>query len=91
MYYYKIEKNGVIDSFESRTTVSSDDSMTEITKDEYDELLDEFNKKLQELSEQIAAEESQIEQSKDERIAALEAENAALLYQVLTGAELTDV
>lgn len=91
MYYYKIEKNGVIDSFESRTTVSSDDSMTEITKDEYDELLDEFNKKLQELSEQISAEESQIEQSKDERIAALEAENAALLYQVLTGEELTDV
>lgn len=91
MYYYKIEKNGVIDSFESRTTVSSDDSMTEITKDEYDELLDEFNKKLQELSEQIAAEGSQIEQSKDERIAALEAENAALLYQVLTGEELTDV
>ncbi len=91
MYYYKIEKNGVIDSFESRTTVSSDDSMTEITKDEYDELLDEFNKKLQELSEQISAEESQIEQSKDERIATLEAENAALLYQVLTGEELTDV
>lgn len=91
MYYYKIEKNGVIDSFESRTTVSSDDSMTEITKDEYDELLDEFNKKLQELSEQIAAEESQIEQSKDERITELEAENAALLYRVLTGEELTDV
>lgn len=87
MYYYKTEKNGVIDSFESRTTVSSDEAMTEITKDEYDELLDKFNKKLQELAERNAAEAASAEQSKDERIAELEAENAELLHQLMAVVE----
>ena len=36
-------------------------------------------------------EQNIVEQSKDEQIAALEQENAALLFQILTGEEYADV
>ena len=94
MYYYKIIENEKLVSLEKRSSPSTDDAMIAITEEEYNETLAELNAQYEAESEAIAA----AEQSKDERIAELEAEkaeleaeNAALLYQVLTGEELADV
>lgn len=94
MYYYKIIENEKLVSLEKRSSPSTDDAMIAITEEEYNETLAELNVQYEAESETIAA----AEQSKDERIAELEAEkaeleaeNAALLYQVLTGEELADV
>ncbi len=87
MFYYKIEENGEVVSVEARSSKSTDTSMAEITEDEYLALSEEIKSQYEDSIQEIIGEE----QSKDERIAELEAENAALLYQVLTGEELTDV
>lgn len=52
---------------------------------------EEYNAAIEKLIKSAESEEIAYEKSKDDRIAELEAENAALLYQVLTGEELTDV
>lgn len=84
MHYYKETENESIVGYFSNTISVNDARFEEITKEEYDNAMEEMKAKA-ELEIELA------EQSKDERIAELEAENAALLYQVLTGEELTDV
>ncbi len=84
MRFYRIEKNGEIVGYSKTNISSTDEGFVEITEVEY-------NSAIEELRAQSEAEAETAEQSKDERIAELEAENAALLYQVLTGEELTDV
>lgn len=82
MKYYKIIVADII-SYEARETGCDG---IEITKDEYDKAITEINAR-------IEAEMAKIEQEeKDnyERIAALEEENAALLYKLLTGEDLED-
>lgn len=84
MKYYKQIKDGEVQAYHALTGSVGWESFVEITEDEY-------HAKISELQKIAEAEQSAAEQSKDERIAELEAENAALLYQVLTGEELTDV
>ena len=84
MRFYRIEKNGEIVGYSKTNISSTDEGFVEITEVEY-------NSAIEELRAQNEAEAETAEQSKDERIAELEAENAALLYQVLTGEELADV
>ena len=91
MRFYRIEKNGEIVGYSKTNISSTDECFVEITEVEY-------NSAIEELRAQNEAEAETAEQSKDERIAELEAEkaeleaeNAALLYQVLTGEELADV
>ncbi len=38
MFFYKIEENGAVVSVEARSSVSTDEKMTEINTDEYERL-----------------------------------------------------
>ena len=94
MRFYRIEKNGEIVGYSKTNISSTDECFVEITEVEYNSAIEELRAQNEAEAEAIAA----AEQSKDERIAELEAENskleaenAALLYQVLTGEELADV
>ena len=51
----------------------------------------EYNKEVSALLALAAEQDAAAEQSKDEQIAALEQENAALLFQILTGEEYANV
>ncbi len=84
MKYYKFTDQNVNITYQSHIAEVIRDEMTEITEEEYFSVLAELQAKAE-------AETESAEQSKDDRIAELEAENAALLYQVLTGEEFTDV
>lgn len=84
MKYYKEIKNGEIVSYQKYRYAVDLTDLVEITEEEYFSVLAEFHAKAE-------AETESAEQSKDDRIAELEAENAALLYQVLTGEVLQDV
>ena len=83
--YYKIINNGEITGY-SETEADKSDCLDYVEIGE-----EEYHTAIRELREKAEAEAAEAEQRKDERIAELEAENAALLYQVLTGEELTDV
>ena len=86
MYYYKrTDANGEV--LECGEALFLSKTVIEITVQEYQEILAEMKV----LQEQMDAAEDAAEQAKDEQIAALEQENAALLYQLLTGEEYTDV
>ncbi len=83
MYYYKFtDKNGNV-TYQAHKDAVSREEMTDITESEY-------NAVAEELRIQAEKENQESENSKDEYIKALENENAALLYQILTGEELTD-
>ena len=82
--YYKFTDDNGNTTFQSHEKEVNHPKMEEITEEEYISKIEEFRAKAD--AEMFAA-----EQSKDERISELEEENAALLYQVLTGEELTDV
>ena len=84
MYFYRNESNGVIVAWQSSDVPLHDDCLIEISEEEYTTAIEELQRR-------VESEAAEAEQSKDERIAELEAENAALIYQVLTGEELTDV
>lgn len=84
MKCYKEIKNGKIVSYQKYRYAVDLTDLVEITEEEYFSVLAELQAKAE-------AETESAEQSKDDRIAELEAENAALLYQVLTGEEFTDV
>lgn len=93
MYYYKTVENNQIISIETRRHKVTAATMIEITSDEYQQLLSEMIGKFEKSTSELIHEE----QAKAERIAALEAENskleaenAGLLYQVLTGEELSN-
>ena len=90
MYYYKrLTTTGEIDSLHSCSEDVStfDETLISVSEDEYNSVLAELVAKAD--AEQITADSQK--QSDAERIAELETENAALLYQLLTGEELTDV
>lgn len=82
-YYVFIDEHGN-ETYQTHQNEVNHPNMHEITETEYNMKVDEF-KAIAEAELQTA------EKSKDERIAELEKENASLLYQVLTGEELTDV
>ena len=84
MYYYKVIVDGQVINYQATNIPLTDDLLVEMTETEY-------NAGVAALLAQAEAEESAIEQSKDEKIAALEQENAALLFQILTGEVYTDV
>lgn len=85
MKYYKITENEEIVGY-SATEYDKSDSpdYVRISKDEYDASIARIKAKAQ-------AEAEAAEIDKDKRIETLEKENAALLYQLLTGEEYADV
>ena len=100
MFYYKIiSDDNSIESLEERSTPSTDPIMIQITENEYVTLMNDFEKQCAIESDANTL----IEKSKDDYIAeleaenanlkstneTLEAENAALLFQTLTGEEYT--
>ena len=100
MFYYKIiSDDNIIESLEERSTPSTDPIMIQITENEYVTLMNDFEKQCAIESDANTL----IEKSKDDYIAeleaenanlkstneTLEAENAALLFQTLTGEEYT--
>lgn len=84
MYYYKVVVDGQVINYQETNTPLTDDLLVEMTEAEYNAGV----AALQALAEE---EDAAAEQTKDEQIAALEQENAALLYQLLTGEEYADV
>lgn len=83
MYYYKFtDKDGNV-TYQAHNDAVSRDEMTEITESEYNDVFEELRMTAE---NEIQKEE----QSKDEYIKALETENAALLFRILTGEELSD-
>ena len=84
MKYYKFTDNNGNVTYQSHTKEVNHPKMQEITEAEYIAFLEESKTKAE-------TEVETGEQSKDERIVELEAENAALLYQILTGDELNNV
>ena len=84
MKYYKQIENEIITAYISSVDECENEILVEITQEEYSSAIEEMRAK--NLSDEEAS-----EQSKDELIAELEKENAALLYQVLTGEVYSDV
>ena len=82
MHYYK--QNWLGGTYQTFDYPVSCDGLLEISEAEY-------NAGVAALLAQAEEEDAAAEQTKDEQIAALEQENAALLYQLLTGEEYTDV
>ncbi len=90
MYYYKkLKSDGTLDSLQScsQDVSAYDTELIPITQSEFDELSTELKMKADE-EDRLANESILAEQ---ERIAELEKENAALLFQILTGEEYADV
>ncbi len=85
MFYKKII-NGIT-VYEERVGEITADDMTEVTSEEFTAALNADNIAEQKEIEEAAA----AERSKDERISELEQENAALLFEVLTGEAYADV
>ena len=84
MKYYKQIENEIITAYISSVDECENEILVEITQEEYSSAIEEMRAK--NLSDEEAS-----EQSKDELIAELEKQNAALLYQVLTGEVYSDV
>ena len=84
MFYYKVVVEGQIVNYQETDEPLNDDLLVEMTETEY-------NKEVSALLALAAEQDATAEQSKDEQIAALEQENAALLFQILTGEEYANV
>ncbi len=84
MFYYKQMFNDIVSSYQEYNEKVNREGFIEISKDEYDTAIAELIK-------QAETENEANEKTKEKRIAELEKENAALLYQVLTGEEYIDV
>lgn len=77
--------------YEERCRVSSDESMIEISRDEYEyETAKQWEEYLASLPAEAPSDEIPYEELL-EKNADLEMENAALLFQMLTGEEYSDV
>ena len=90
MFYYKqMNEEGKLVSVSSSTNCISvnTEGLVSITKEEFDEISAQMYMKLAD-EERISEEKADAER---ERIENLEKENAALLFQVLTGEEYSDV
>lgn len=88
-FYKKMNSDGTLDSLQScsQDVSACDKDLISISKAEFDELSAELKRKSDE--EDRLAEEAMLAEQK--RIENLEKENAALLFQILTGEEYTDV
>ena len=84
MYYYKVVVDGQIINYQVTNTPLTDDLLVEMTEAEY-------NADVAALLAQAEEEDAAAEQTKDAQIAQLEQENAALLFQILTGEEYANV
>ena len=83
MFYYKfIDKDGNV-TYQAHNKAVEREEMLEITETEYNTVAEELRKKAE-------SEMQKEDLSKDAYIRELENENAALLYRILTGEELTD-
>lgn len=90
-YYKKFIEEYNRYQYEERKTASSDASMIEITKEEYET---ETEKQWAEYIASLPVDEEPDTPTYDELLienAELAKENASLLYQILTGEELADV
>ena len=90
-YYKKWFEEESRYQYEERYTASTDETMIEISQEEYET---ETAKQWEEYIASLPTEEISSEPTYDELLAEnaeLEKENAALLFQMLTGEELTDV
>ncbi len=85
MFYKKIIDSATI--YEERFGEITADDMSEVTAEEFTAAYNADSIAEGKEIEEAAA----VEQSKDERIAELEQENAALLFEVLTGEAYSDV
>lgn len=84
-YYYKVVENGELVNLQKTDfPCIVDDILQEITEEEYVEISNR-------IAAEAEAEYVQEEKTKDDRIAELEQENAALLFQVLTGEDYESV
>ena len=79
MYYYKVVVDGQVINYQVTNTPLTDDLLVEMTEAEYNADVAAL------LAQAEEEEDAAAEQTKDEQIAALEQENAALLFQLLTG------
>lgn len=86
-HYYKEIKNGEIWSYQAWEYPVTINNLVEISEAEYNSAIEQLRAKAEE--EYRLAEESIL--AEQERIENLEKENAALLFQLLTGEEYTDV
>lgn len=87
MYYYKkLNQSGELESLQSCASDLSncDSELIPISKEEFDEITAEIDAR-------VEAEKEAAAQAQRDYVAELEAENAALLYQLLTGEEFADV
>ena len=82
-YYVFIDEYGN-ETYQTHQHEVSHPNMYEITEEDY-------NKKVEEFIAIAEAELQESEKAKDDRIAELEEENAALLFQLLTGEDMTNV
>ena len=90
-YYKKYIESEDRYQYEERNVESSDSSMIEISKEEYET---ESAKQWEEYLASLPPEEENANPSYEELLIEnqeLERENASLLYQILTGEELSDV
>lgn len=87
MNYYKQIKNGEIISYQTNSNKVEDESLFEITQEEYEQAIAEITQQ----NEEIQAYEVPTYEELENKIAELEQENAALLYENLTGEVFTDV
>ncbi len=90
-YYKKWLESENRYQYEERNSLSDDDAMIEISQEEYDS---ETAKQWEEYIASLPVEEPSDEPSYDELLeknSELEKENAALLFQILTGEEYADV
>lgn len=85
MRFYKIINNGEVSGF-SATEFDKSDCADYIEIDQ-----SEYNDAIEQLRVKAETETEVAEQLKDECISNLEKENAALLFQILTGEEYADV
>lgn len=84
-YYYKVVENGELVNLQKTDfPCIVGDILQEITEEEYVEISNR-------IAAEAEAEYVQEEKTKDDRIAELEQENAALLFQVLTGEDYESV
>ncbi len=84
MNYYKVIVNDELINLQQTESPVQGDFLQEITEQEYTVLSEK-------IAAEAEAEAAAVERSKDERIAELEQENAALLFEVLTGEAYSDV
>ena len=87
MNYYKQIKNGEIISYQTNSNKVEDESLFEITQEEYEQAIAEIRQQ----NEEIAVDENPTYEELENRVLELERENAALPVQAITEAEYNTI